>query len=98
MHRQENNEVKSAIQADDKNWKYDVTNLVAGGTASLELETFLPHRLSLLSVLTAQALAGVHEPHGLNNTEWIVLSSIAERPQTTAKDIGATFHMQKAKV
>jgi len=75
-----------------------VTDLVAQVTASLELETFLPHRLSLLSSLTAQALAGVHEPHGLNNTEWIVLTTIAANPQTTAKDIGATFHMQKAKV
>ena len=52
----------------------------------------------MLSALAAQALAGVHEPHGLNNAEWIVLTSIAERPQTTAKDIGATFHMRKAKV
>jgi len=75
-----------------------VTDLVAHETALLQLETFLPHRLSLLSSLTAQALATVYAPHGLNNTEWIVLTAIAERPQTTAKNISATFHMQKAKV
>jgi DNA-binding MarR family transcriptional regulator len=72
--------------------------LVASRTASLELQTFLPHRLSMLSGLAAQALATVHGPRGLNRSEWIVLASIAERRQTTAKDIGALFHMQKAKV
>ena len=75
-----------------------MTDLVARGTAPLELEKFLPHRLSLLSSLTAQALATIHGPRGLNRSEWMVLSSIAERGQTTAKDIGALFHMQKAKV
>ena len=75
-----------------------VANLVARGTAALELEHFLPHRLSLLSALAAQALAAIHGPHGLNRSEWMVLTSIAERGQTTAKDVGALFHMQKAKV
>lgn len=75
-----------------------VADLVARGTASLELDKFLPHRLSLLSSLAAQALAAVHGPHGLNRSEWMVLTSIADRRQTTAKDIGALFHMQKAKV
>ncbi len=75
-----------------------MAELVARGTASLELQTFLPYRLSLLSSLAAQALATVHAPHGLNRSEWIVLSCIAELHQTTAKNIGALFHMQKAKV
>jgi len=75
-----------------------VAEMVTHGTAALELQTFLPYRLSLLSSLAAQALATVHVPHGLNRSEWIVLSSIGELRQTTAKDIGALFHMQKAKV
>lgn len=75
-----------------------MTDLVTGGTAPLELEKFLPHRLSLLSSLAAQALATIHGPHGLNRSEWMVLTGIAERRQTTAKDIGAVLHMQKAKV
>jgi DNA-binding MarR family transcriptional regulator len=66
--------------------------------ASLQLETFLPYRLALLSSLTAQALAVVHASHGLTQAEWVVLTTIAERPRTSAKVIGATFHMQKAKV
>ena len=75
-----------------------MTDLVARETTSLELEKFLPHQLSLLSSLAGQALATIHGPRGLNRSEWIVLSSIAESGQTTAKDIGALFHMQKAKV
>jgi DNA-binding MarR family transcriptional regulator len=66
--------------------------------ALLQLETFLPYRLALLSSLTAQALALVHASHGLTQAEWVVLTTIAEQPRTTAKAIGATFHMQKAKV
>jgi DNA-binding MarR family transcriptional regulator len=85
-------------QADELESDHDVTDFIARDVAMLALETFLPHRLSLLSSLTAQALAAVHGPHGLNTTEWIVLATIAESPQTTAKDIGAIFHMQKAKV
>ena len=75
-----------------------MADLVARETASLELERFLPHQLSLLSSLAGQALATIHGPRGLNRSEWMVLSSIAESGQTTAKDIGALFHMQKAKV
>jgi DNA-binding MarR family transcriptional regulator len=66
--------------------------------ALLQLETFLPYRLALLSSLTAQVLAAVHASHGLTQAEWVALTTIAERPRTSAKVIGATFHMQKAKV
>src|SRR5262249_33292908 len=75
-----------------------VTELVAPGTDSLKLETFLPYRLAVASSVTAQALAVVYAAHGLTQAEWVILTAIAERPGTTAKAIGATFHMQKAKV
>jgi DNA-binding MarR family transcriptional regulator len=67
-------------------------------TAPLQLETFLPYRLAVLSSLTAQALSVVHVVHGLTQAEWVILTAVAEQPRTTAKVIGATFHMQKAKV
>jgi DNA-binding MarR family transcriptional regulator len=67
-------------------------------TAPLQLETFLPYRLAVLSSLTAQALSVVHVAHGLTQAEWVILTAVAEQPRTTAKVIGATFHMQKAKV
>ena len=66
--------------------------------ALLRLETFLPYRLAVLSSLAAQALAVVHIGHGLTQAEWVILTAVAEQPRTSAKAIGATFHMQKAKV
>ena len=71
---------------------------IAPHAGALELETFLPYRLALLASLATQALAGVCASHGLSQTEWVILTAVAERPQTSAKMIGATFHMQKAKV
>ena len=75
-----------------------MTDLVAPATALLQLETFLPYRLAVLSSVTSQVLAVVHAAHGLTQTEWVILSAVAERPRTSAKAIGATFHMQKAKM
>src|SRR5262249_42597099 len=63
-----------------------------------QLETFLPYRLTVLSGLAAQVLAVIHAAHGLTQTEWVILTAVAERPRTSAKAIGATFHMQKAKM
>ena len=81
-----------------RDWNAAVTELVAPETALLQLETFLPYRLAVLSSLTAQALAVVHAAHGLTQTEWVILSAVAEQPRTSAKAIGATYHMQKAKM
>lgn len=75
-----------------------MTDLVAPETAPLQLETFLPYRLAVLASLTAQALAVIHAAHGLSQAEWVILAAVAEQPRTTAKAIGATFHMQKAKM
>lgn len=66
--------------------------------AALQLDTFLPYRLAVLASLTAQALSVIHAAHRLTHAEWLILAAIAEQPRTTAKAIGATFHMQKAKV
>jgi DNA-binding MarR family transcriptional regulator len=81
-----------------RDWVATVTELMGPEAASLQLETFLPYRLAVLSSLTAQALAVVHASHGLTQAEWVILTAVAEQPRTTAKAIGATFHMQKAKV
>jgi DNA-binding MarR family transcriptional regulator len=81
-----------------RNWTAKVPDVIAPEAVALELETFLPYRLAVLASVTTQALAVVCASHGLSQTEWVILSAIAERPQTSAKAIGATFHMQKAKV
>jgi DNA-binding MarR family transcriptional regulator len=81
-----------------RNWTAKVPDLIAPAAVALELETFLPYRLAVLASLTTQALAVVYASHGLSQSEWVVLAAVSERPQTSAKAIGATFHMQKAKV
>jgi DNA-binding MarR family transcriptional regulator len=75
-----------------------VSELFASQTAVLKLECFLPHRLAVLASSGAEALAPIYAQHGLSQSEWVVLAAIAERPRTSAKAIGATFHMQKSKV
>jgi DNA-binding MarR family transcriptional regulator len=77
---------------------YQVPDPIVPHGVALQLETFLPYRLAVLASLTTQALAVVCASHGLSQTEWVILTAVAERPQTSAKAIGATFHMQKAKV
>jgi DNA-binding MarR family transcriptional regulator len=81
-----------------RNWTAKVPDVIAPEAAALELETFLPYRLAVLASLTTQALAVVYASHGLSQSEWLILGAVAERPQTSAKAIGATFHMQKAKI
>ena len=81
-----------------RDWIATVTELMGPEAALLRLETFLPYRLAVLSSLAAQALAVVHIGHGLTQAEWVILTAVAEQPRTSAKAIGATFHMQKAKV
>jgi DNA-binding MarR family transcriptional regulator len=81
-----------------RNWTAKVPDVIAPEAIALELETFLPYRLAVLASVTTQALAVVCASHGLSQTEWVILTAIAERPQTSAKAVGATFHMQKAKV
>jgi DNA-binding MarR family transcriptional regulator len=75
-----------------------VPDVVGSEAVALELEAFLPYRLTVLASCTTQALAAVYAAHGLSETEWVILAAAAERPRTSAKAIGATFHMQKAKV
>lgn len=81
-----------------RNWTAKVPDVIAPEARILELETFLPYRLAVLASLTTHALTVVCASHGLTQTEWVILTAIAERPQTSAKAIGATFHMQKAKM
>jgi DNA-binding MarR family transcriptional regulator len=75
-----------------------VPDVVGSEAVALELEAFLPYRLAVLTSFTTEALATVYASHGLSETEWVILAAAAERPRTSAKAIGATFHMQKAKV
>jgi DNA-binding MarR family transcriptional regulator len=81
-----------------RNWTAKVPDVIAPEAVALELETFLPYRLTVLAGFTSQVLAAICASHGLSQTEWVILTAIAERPRSSAKAVGATYHMQKAKV
>ena len=64
----------------------------------LQLESFLPHRLNVLSSLVSQALTRVYSQHGISIPEWRVLVSLGQFGVMTGKAIGARTHMHKTKV
>lgn len=64
----------------------------------LQLESFLPHQLNVLSSLVSQALTQVYSPHGIGIPEWRVLVSLGQFGAMTGKAIGARTHMHKTKV
>ena len=80
-----------------KNGSY-VTELVANGTTPLRLEEFLPYRLSVLSSAVSRVLLQLYARHGLSMNEWVVLMSLGEFGELTAKALGAKNHMHKTKV
>ena len=67
-----------------------MTELVADGTVpSLKLEEFLPYRLAVLSSVVSRVVAQVYARHGLKLGEWLVLMTLGEVRQMTAKALGA---------
>jgi DNA-binding MarR family transcriptional regulator len=64
----------------------------------LQLETFLPHRLNVLSSLVSQALTQVYSQYGIGIPEWRVLVSLGQFGTMTGKAIGQRTHMHKTKV
>jgi DNA-binding MarR family transcriptional regulator len=77
----------------------DVTDATTDGEAPpLNLETFLPYRLAVLSSVVSQALSQVYANHGLTMSEWFVLMTLGERSPATGKAVSATLRMHKTKV
>jgi DNA-binding MarR family transcriptional regulator len=64
----------------------------------LQLESFLPHRLNVLSSLVSQALTRVYGEYGIGIPEWRVLVSLGQFGVMTGKAIGTRTHMHKTKV
>jgi DNA-binding MarR family transcriptional regulator len=72
---------------------------VAGETTPLlKLEEFLPYRLAVLSTVLWRGVAQLHEGHGLNSGEWIVLMALGEAGAATSKALGSRNRMHKTKV
>lgn len=69
------------------------------GNALLELETFLPYRLSVLSNTLSQAIAKVYEKRfGLSVTEWRAMAVLGYRSDISAREVAERTAMDKVAV
>ena len=69
------------------------------GTPMLELEDFLPYRLSVLSNTVSGAIAGAYsERFGLSIPEWRVLAVLGQIPDISAKQVTMRTAMDKVRV
>ena len=78
----------------------DHTDQADGGENSrLDLEHFLPYRLSVLSNLASSAIASIYaERYALSMTEWRVLAVIGPSPGLTASEVVERTAMDKVAV
>ncbi len=66
---------------------------------ALELETFLPYRLSLLAHLVSHGISSAYEArHGISPAQWRVMAAVAEQPGITAQRVVSRTPMDKVKV
>ena len=67
--------------------------------APLELEHFLPYRLSILSNTVSQAIADDYQKrHDLGVTEWRVMAVLARFPGLSAREVAQRTAMDKVAV
>jgi len=66
---------------------------------ALELEKFLPYRLSVLAQLVSESLHDLYAgPHGLSVTQWRVMAALGRFAPLTASDVGQRIVMDKVAV
>lgn len=66
---------------------------------TLELETFLPYRLSVLASVVSQGLATIYaRRYGFGIPEWRVMATLGQFGAMTAKEVGGHSRMHKTKV
>lgn len=69
------------------------------GRALLELETFLPYRLSVLSNTLSQAIARVYEKQfGLSVTEWRAIAVLGHCANLSAREVAERTAMDKVAI
>src|SRR5215475_8114045 len=68
-------------------------------SAALELEKFLPYRLSVLAQLVSESLHDLYAgPFGLTVTQWRVMAALGRFAPLTASDVGKRIVMDKVAV
>ena len=66
---------------------------------ALELEKFLPYRLSVLAQLVSESLHDLYaEPFGLSVTQWRVMAALGRFAPFTASEVGQRIVMDKVAV
>ncbi len=66
---------------------------------ALELEKFLPYRLSVLAQLVSESLHNLYaQPFGLSVTQWRVMAALGRFAPLTASDVGQRIVMDKVAV
>ena len=66
---------------------------------ALQLENFLPYRLSVLTNLVSSAIAGAYrERFGLSIPEWRVVAVLANSPDLSAAEVAQRTAMDKVAV
>jgi DNA-binding MarR family transcriptional regulator len=81
----------------------DITETAAShaghGHASLDLEHFLPYRLSVLSNRVSQTISGLyHQRFGLAVTEWRIMAVLGRYPELSAVEVAERTAMDKVAV
>jgi DNA-binding MarR family transcriptional regulator len=94
-----------AVPFDEPSVSTDVRSADASATGigstdpALELEEFLPYRLSVLANLTAQALSRVYAGTAhISGPEWRILVTLGQFGVMTGKTVGQHSQMHKTKV
>ena len=76
-----------------------MTASTASRSTMLELEDFLPYRLSVLSNTVSQAIAAEYEQRfGLSVTEWRVMAVLGRYAGISAREVAARTAMDKVAV
>ncbi len=66
---------------------------------TLELENFLPYRLSVLAQLVSESLHDLYaQPYGLTVTQWRVMAALGRFAPLTASEVGQRIVMDKVAV
>lgn len=66
---------------------------------ALELENFLPYRLSILAQLVSESLHDLYgQPFGLSVTQWRVMAALGRFAPLTASEVGQRIIMDKVAV
>ena len=72
---------------------------MATAAQALELEKFLPYRLSVLAQLVSESLHDLYAgPFGLSVTQWRVMAALGRFAPLTASDVGQRIVMDKVAV